>query len=537
LSIAIIRGNEQEVGCLLKNFPSYQLEVNYCGQTPIHIAIQIGNPRLALLVLEDINSEALNIADNMQNYPIDYAFAIHEQKDIEQPCDTCRLVERLLELGSVLFERSLRVGLNTPCQRTRMAIVQHIARRRRELGQLAVSKLSAAEVRDLDVCRGWILDQYATQAQYYLTARSVDIPKHLMVCEQNLLTEFLKSSTSIFAYITDRETAVYAHSLGFSRKTAFLVLFHRMMWSIAYRKHLNFSPPYIYWTINDGSSEGADIAAVVPSNFISGVVAPATWAHYLMKILGAETRRDTRRDNMRDGVFPPSVADVTMSEALGDKCQCHCSLQGCTPLMRFLEGFGLRRGYFRYSFVLESDVMSLPRILEALLPDRDIAQSWVPSAVVRYLTFSALELRHTCCDLRTNGQDSVLDPEEVDEIHEEDSAMLQRLEDLVDHFDIECDSMTDFSSFLGYVWLPKMREVCQEIESQELTEKELKQAEDCGVKWTSCESDVSWMEGDYGPEDLEGWMRRLDEIAIDPQRPMLGDPESSNSRTEAEFWL
>jgi hypothetical protein len=147
-----------------------------------------------------------------------------------------------------------------------------------------------------------------------------------------------------------------------------------------------------------------------------------------------------------------------------------------------------------------------------------------------------------------------MDSDEVDEIHEEDSATLQQLEDLVSYFGDGYGSMTTLDTFLKDVWLPKMKEVYREMNSYNMTEEELRKAEACGVKLAIADSKpVLWCEPPKGtdsntrvdvdeperltdiiPIGLDGWMKRLDEIAIDPDRPAFVTPASPSTIAVAQ---
>ncbi|KAG7426608.1 hypothetical protein Forpi1262_v012208 [Fusarium oxysporum f. sp. raphani] len=73
LSVAILQEDEEEVEFLAMKYPSYGMEVNYCGQPPIHIAVLVVNLRILSLLTEQVNPEALNIADNIQSRHVSVA--------------------------------------------------------------------------------------------------------------------------------------------------------------------------------------------------------------------------------------------------------------------------------------------------------------------------------------------------------------------------------------------------------------------------------------------------------------------------------
>ncbi|KAI7772438.1 hypothetical protein LZL87_007799 [Fusarium oxysporum] len=528
------------------------MDVNYCGQSPVHIAVVVGNLHILSLVIKGINPETINTKDSMQRCPIDYAVSHllgRPKADDQQLCVSCKMVELLLDSKAILYERSLKEGLWGPYTRTKTAILQHLAQRRKELEQLAVSTLSAAEGQNLGLCRGWILDRNAFKVQSYLTARSCNVPSYLEVhCDKHPAVS-QETPKSVYAYILDRETAEYAFSLGFDRETAFIDVFRRITSNVIRRSSFDWpSPWYINWIL-DG---GGDLKSIVPMNFVPEVVSQATWAHYLMVFLGYKARYSPYR--LYDTVLPQSVANIAFSKVLGDDCRCHCSSQGCIPLIKFLEGLGCRRRFPRTSFTLTEAIRSFVASTQALIAGEHAAQNWMPRAVLRYATFCALGLRHTCCKHANGGSCSSIDSEEIDEIHEVDSATLQQLEDFVTYFGNGYGSMTTLDTFLQDVWLPKMKEVYLEMISYHIIEEELRKTEDCGVKLAIADSKpVLWCEPPKGtdcntkvdvdeperltdniPIGLDGWMKRLDEIAIDPDRPVFATPASSSTIAVAQ---
>ncbi|KAG5755015.1 hypothetical protein H9Q70_002340 [Fusarium xylarioides] len=138
-----------------------------------------------------------------------------------------------------------------------------------------------------------------------------------------------------------------------------------------------------------------------------------------------------------------------------------------------------------------------------------------------------------------------MDKTEIEEIHEEDSRLLQILEDLISGFQTECENQPNLASFLRGIWVPRMQHICKELNSRELTCQEIRDAERVGVIWEVCESEDTWdsEEDEYvnpeswarvgdlrsqmerikddKPSAVEEWMRRLDGIAIDPERPLI----------------
>jgi hypothetical protein len=528
--MAILREDEDEVRFLLDRFPSYNWEVNFCGQLPVHIAVQLENISLVSLVLKYVNSDILNTTDDMKKYPIDYAFlqCSHEPNLVDHnPCNRSRIVELLLESNSVLFEDQLSVVFEKSCKCAKTLTLQHLAKRRKELEQLAVSHLPSAEVRSLGLCKGSVIAWNAVNVQKCLAAHHCNTPSHLMAVPVDDLDKYVKISKSVYVYIRDRETAEFAFSLGFDDTSAYFHVFQRIIWEV--REKLSNTTPcslsYVEWLVDGGTQ----LESVIPVDFMDKVVYPTTWAHYLMARLGEYYCWN----HAGYGAFPPSVAAVVNSGTIRDECFCHCSLHGCSPLNKFLQGFEWRIQHIRVNRRSWNGLQTIKHIsdvLQTFISGEELSRSWILEAVLRHLTFSALELRHTCCVLDNCYCDGYLDPEEINEIHNEDSATLQLLERLVAEFQEDCGRTADLGPFLRDRWLPKMREVLEVLDSQRLTEEELRKAEDYGVIW---KQEQPLRSKDNRPNDLEGWMKKLDDIAPDPQRPTVRSFGSVESNTEA----
>lgn len=522
--MAVLREDEDGVRLLLDKFPSYNAEVNLGGQLPVHIAVCLKNISLVSLLLKHINSDILNTTDNMRKYPIDCTCfqCSHKSNLVNQnPFDMMRMVEILLESNSVLFKDHLSWIFNKSCKCAKTLALRHLAKRRKELEQLAVSHLPSAEIRSLGLCKGSVLDWNAVNVQTCLAAHHCNIPKHLMVVPVDDLDDYFEIPKSVYVYIRDRETAEFAFSLGFDKKIAFFHVFQSIIWNVRHRLFYTtpYSLSYVEWLVDGGTQ----LESVIPVDFMDMAVHPATWAHYFMAMLGQyhSWRQHHPWEYTNDEAFPTSVTAVVLSGTIRDECLCHCSLRGCSPLSKFLRGFQWRIDDIRVDRSSCKNLETIERIsdsLQTFISKEELSCSWIPEAVLRFLTFSALGLRHTCCVLENIDCSGYLDPEEIHEIHEEDSATLQLLESLLTEFQADCGGIVALGPLLRDRWLPKMTEVLDEIDSQRLTEEELRRAEDYGVIW---EQEKPLRSKEKRPYDLEGWMKKLDDIAPDPQRPIV----------------
>ncbi|RYP03007.1 hypothetical protein DL765_010632 [Monosporascus sp. GIB2] len=141
---------------------------------------------------------------------------------------------------------------------------------------------------------------------------------------------------------------------------------------------------------------------------------------------------------------------------------------------------------------------------------------------IRFTTFGALNIQHTCCnsnswhELRRPGYDV----EEIQEIEQEQVALLEVLEDLVEEFegkvmDILEQETTETIAALGEFWTgywcDRMEEVLDDLNGATISDEERLAAESIGVRWDDEPEDEP--DEEWDKEDIKYWYRRIDEIA------------------------
>lgn len=114
------------------------------------------------------------------------------------------------------------------------------------------------------------------------------------------------------------------------------------------------------------------------------------------------------------------------------------------------------------------------------------ASSWLSDAVLRFATFSALGITHTCCKMpycyRENFKPycKKMDEQEVEEIRQEEHLLLEKLDMEVEHLKSKyAELRVSLPEFLKGYWMRRMEEIMNESDS--LSEEEIKQIEDVGV--------------------------------------------------------
>jgi hypothetical protein len=541
LSRLILMEDQDRVENFLRRYPSSMNEINYLGQTPVHIAVQTQNANILSSVVSHADPKLLNTKDNDGFHAIDYTIdaLYHSLKPGKEPgstvCNGCKVLNVLLRSESAIFTNSVRLAMQLPqyhsipvCIEGQKNIIRSLASRRKELKTLAQRELTPAERQNLKFCEPGILDRNAAKTQRFLEAKKFQVPMCLKVYSND---ESPGDSKSIYLSISHGDVAESALQSGFLMP---ITLFDDVFRSLAewlgsghsdlWRRQDFLFSSYICWLVD----YGGDLRSTVPTPWGS-----TTAAHYFMAYLG------TNQHSFDSGfIVPlsPEVSSAMFEEHNTDDCRCQCSPTGCTPLTTFLAAINYQQDWlsiYAVTRVLE-DVLRHLKYLCNLLGHvgYDLnKEHWIASAAVRQSTFLILDLRHTCCFLGDGyklNATSPLSTADRLEIEEEDSSRLELFEKLATEFERERGNYADFLSFARQYWAPRMEAVYGEIESYVLTETQRQEAEEAGVVW-----------GYYGPQlpcddsltvdsereeeisELEKLLRELDEIATDPARPSL----------------
>ena len=139
-----------------------------------------------------------------------------------------------------------------------------------------------------------------------------------------------------------------------------------------------------------------------------------------------------------------------------DACMCACSISGCTTFVVFTKGYmGYRFTEYRYTEVSIVDLWPIVK---------DFCDPLKISEFVRIMTFEELGLTHTCCCKYLHGEGwKIKDKVEIDEIRDEEAEDLQKLEELLEEFEVKRKELDiPFEDFIKQYWAPRMKEVLEE---------------------------------------------------------------------------
>lgn len=168
----------------------------------------------------------------------------------------------------------------------------------------------------------------------------------------------------------------------------------------------------------------------------------------------------------------------TVSMDHTDNCNCACSQSGCIPILGAVK-VALWSFVPEWPMIWQEVLYKILQVIEEPL-SRSLARR---SAVTRTITFERLGIRHTCHDVfiredydwrpgycnASHGYETCDErmrrrKEETSELHEEDSELIKRLEDLMLQFEDELANHTGtFVEFFSGYWTTRMNEVDEEL--------------------------------------------------------------------------
>ncbi|KAL4886889.1 hypothetical protein BJY04DRAFT_43414 [Aspergillus karnatakaensis] len=225
--------------------------------------------------------------------------------------------------------------------------------------------------------------------------------------------------------------------------------------------------------------------------------------YYLANSFGGKLQLSIEQHHSGDITTPARKTQLTdsagflcrlIADDTEDHCVCACSNGACNPLQQVLRGLFIAM----YSWGYTEDIRRLSiggfsAVLDLLLthspePVSEDQKLRIFKQVIRYLTFVALGLSHTChkCDCRyfIGIAFEKMDPEEIQEIREEEALLIDQLNDLVTEFSRKFEKLrTGIQDFIEAYWMPRMDEV---LANDEPDLEEEQRVREIGVIITPC---------------------------------------------------
>ena len=493
LSLAVLRKSEQDVVRILRAKPSSIHELNRRKQNPLHLACRW--PRGIQLLLDAGANYLVHQADVCGGLPIRYS--------INFRC--LDAIQLLLNAGSAFsspgWDRNWEEVLEILEFEDTIPsfLLSTFQERRRKLFELAKDTLPAKVWADLDVPTDRLLDERAAEIQRVLVDADIEIPKSISVPK--------------------RRGTVY-HSPIWSVKQA------DQLWELGFRDIdsrdesgrtplMNCNPRNgfedTYWLLHHGADPQRKIFDI--HNDYDGkrkTVAGLTALHCVAYSFGIQLLL-LLYQKVRLALQVVDKPSLTIEELLiksgwHDDCYCACSSSGCTPFTTLLKAINQiirthtatskESSEFRRSVVHHIESPGHPASSAPM-------RSKIVEKVIRFQTFEALQLSHTCCDFSLHGPTTRrYTLEEVREIHEEWEELLSKHENLVSEFCHEFQEVGGtLVSFLEGYWQTRMEEVLKE--EKPLDEEDIRRLREIGVvlEEVSEESEEDVTDEDVTDED------------------------------------
>ena len=446
LSTHILQRDQSKIIELLAKSPSCMTKVTESGQTPLHLTSDW--PVGLEIVLSFGGNALVNIPDSHGYLPINYA-CIFECVDA---------VKLLLKAGSAQsspngmafgHEDTLYHCLSTTNRELQTVLLDGLRCQRQGLRNLACLYLPEDLRSELIGTDDRIPDAMAPKIQEALIALGVEIPPNLAV--------FQKSATVYHTWSVrlDINSAESLYTAGF-RDTDVFDQSGKTPMMIYSAFIIDLSSRMMNWFWEHGAN------VKVTWHSVKAGLGPnpcSTPEHCIGMYLGKTLRS---MDILGDwdfakasqfGIpgFLPSILDSDGS----DGCNCHCSSKGCLPVSMLLKQVAWQNPVtFRITHFIEDLCISDESTNGKLRQAADI---------VRFLTFEKMELTHTCCRLHHFGVPRFshrLDAEEIEAIQDEESLLIDQLEQLVSEFVPMYEQLDQsLSKFLEGYWDSKMDEV------------------------------------------------------------------------------
>ncbi|MBE3041099.1 hypothetical protein IMZ48_00625 [Candidatus Bathyarchaeota archaeon] len=144
------------------------------------------------------------------------------------------------------------------------------------------------------------------------------------------------------------------------------------------------------------------------------------------------------------------------------------------------------------------------------------------TAMLRYLTFTALDIPHICCDFYDSNRSSKRSREDAADFEDEHAYELALLEELLREFQGDLatvlqdprEEIARLILFWERTWLMRMQEVKRSLEGSDLGIDERRRAEELGVVWDVRDGCKPSEESDnpHRSNTLEHWMFELERI-------------------------
>lgn len=481
------------------------------GITPLHLTAD--QPEYFQLLLQAANVRMLDSVNHLlrtvMHYVLELSGTICRAQHDElcgPPCPCTKCLELLFHTECTLSTDSytmacvLRASLHA-----RFKYAAEVRNRREKLKRLALQHLTYSEINNFGLHNGNVLDSQTTRVIEQLQIRNVPVPTSLGF---NYPHPAEYHHISVYRFLPRVRDAEIFFSHGFRDFNTVNKLGFPMLVAIAEK---GISLPYLLWLLEHGSQlyHRLDYTSHTPA---AQRIWGATSAHWIFNCIGRRLSSEAHFDHDTATAFD-SLQLKIMPVDITDECHCRCSLSGCSPFLWMLKNM-VRRGGEGYEWLAHKLSWYIRRHGSNMTLQHH-------KESIRFITFEALSIQHTCCNAGCGLRVPNYDEDNVQEIEEDQASVLENLEQLV--LDLEdkvteilgresADTLTALSEFwMGY-WCERIGEVLNELDGCEISPDEKAGAEVLGVKWEN-NTPVEIQTVKEDESDINYWYRLINEIA------------------------
>jgi hypothetical protein len=495
--------------------PSLCFDSNALGMTPIHLAVGWPDGLKKLL-----NRSGLPVSFEGWRTPLiyssSYTSSLCRGRDNPTLCSNCscfECTEIILRYDCSLRVRDLKEAITFASRRTKLKLFEHLKDRRVRLHNFAIEKLSPEDCNLLGLSPGQIPDAKANEIVERLQQEGWKIPEPLQIGTKKSPRSYWGS---VYHFIDCTATADMLLALGFKDFDSMDTIGRTPL------SKAN-SPEYALWLIDHGANAASPLGSIgskLNQTAVHGV------AYQLGRCLFDFCKGD--KDREKWGKLADEarkcLVDLTCNMDAPDNCRCACSQQGCTPFTAILKtALEPRYTCFPYhSTSRRARIANLQKAFKQItqpIPLDVFGLPGIPLASLRFLTFEALGIRHTCCrcycELRASSLGDAYDEEDLQELIEEDNSLVEILEQLMQEFETGYNpSDENLLQFVRRYWTHRMEEVLEEMDVCKLSDEQQRKLEEIGVIVYEEMEEMPRVEKAQMKEekDLNYWIRRMNHI-------------------------
>ncbi|KAI9645235.1 hypothetical protein NHQ30_005969 [Ciborinia camelliae] len=518
LSEAILQKSESLVRHILDTSPENLYEKNDLGQTPLHLSA--GWPVGISTLLDAGGNYLIGEEDAFGVLPIAYACnwkclpAVQLLLDADSPLYSSKSAYRS-NVNHVLLNAILNSSKEIV-----QSITFALAARRKRLYELASRSLPQSAENILSIADDQVLDLNAYSVCKSLKILEVPVPESIRVPGDSyptvyhyLFNNYCENTDGTVLALPRVELAEIFYDAGFRD------LMNDSIWIIAsaslslhrtvsfWQVHFDKICKLVWWLAQKVNS--------IYHDHKNGEFRITLWNSHIrflaIDIVDYMVYKDedpVHRSSFTGELFPCEAKYFIIS-AVTDcptvhECQCACSSRGCelvTNILKYFTSTTTIRNRISYSWNRASSkaLLCKPRVerkvgavrcvivtLNTILGEGSEIWRFLISGLIRFATFTALDLTHTCCVVRLPTLGNSFTPfnaENRQDIQEEESAQIEELEILVAEFEAKYLELGQpiLEFFDGY-WSSRMQEH-KETHTKPYTEDELEKIHELGVRF------------------------------------------------------